>query len=452
MNQKEVLDRFSKFISFPTLSHDGDNEQKRTPFIEMANFMQIAFPNVHKAMTREKVCGEGASLIYKWKSSTPSGKLPFAILAHMDVVPVESPESWTHPPFAGHLDGEYIWGRGSNDDKCSVAGVLEACEDLITAGFAPTRDIYLLFGHNEEDTLCKNSGASAIAHRLKEEGVSLDFVWDEGGAIITDPPMGLTNPAAMIGLAEKGFANVMLKVTGSGGHAAEPPKNTAFGDLSNLLAMIQNNPMKARLIPTVEQMLNMMGKNINGSLGLAMKNTGLFKSLVINALSNNNLTSAMVRSTIVPTMANIGTAHNVLPQEASANLNIRILPGDTIDDILNHINSLANKIGILNKISFEVTVCNEPLKETDINHPTYNNLSNVFKSINDDIIVVPYLVTGATDSRSYSDVTNQIFRIYPFALSQDEIAAMHATDERIKINSYLDGIEIYKKMIILENK
>ncbi len=452
MNQNEILKRYSQIITYNTLSHDGDDEDKRKPFIEMAEYMKIAFPNVHKTMSKEEVCGKGASLIYKWESPNPSGKLPFAILAHMDVVPVEAPDTWTHPPFSGYFDEEYIWGRGSNDDKCSVVGVLEACEDLIIQGFVPTRDIYLLFGHNEEDTLCKESGAASIAQVLKDRGVTLEFVWDEGGAIITDPPFGINNQAAMIGLAEKGFANVLLKVTGIGGHSAEPPKNTAFGDLSALLSEIQRNPIKPTLIPTVAQMLGVMGRNINGFLGFALKNLWLFKPLALNVLSNNNLTGAMVRSTIVPTMANIGTAHNVLPQEACANLNIRILPGDSLDDVLAHIFRLSEKIGISQRTSFEVLACSEALKETDIAHETYANLSEVFQKINKDVIIVPYLVTGATDSREYSEVANQIFRIYPFALSQEEIGAMHGTDERIKVKSYLDGIEIYKELITLENK
>lgn len=449
MNQDKILERFAKIISFETLSHDNGTQKQIEPFTQLATYLQSAYPGVHNRLTRREI--PGGSLMYHWKAKNPKLS-PFAILAHMDVVPVGNPDDWSHPPFAAYTDGETIWGRGVNDDKCAVAASLEACESLIAEGFEPNRDIYLLYGHNEEDVMCKHSGARMMAQILEDEQVQLEFVWDEGGAIIMDPPLGLTNPAAMIGLAEKGFADLKITIAGEGGHAAEPPKHTSLGDLGALLAQIQSHPMKPKLIPSVEGMLQTYGKNSKGALGFALRHINLCRPLIIRILGSNNLTSAMVRSTIVPTICQAGSASNVLPPTSSAILNVRLLPGDTADDIVAHLHALAKKVNLDEKLSIEVLSCNEPVRETNICAPTYQILSDMFQSQFPGVTIAPYLVTGATDSREYAKVAKDIFRIYPFKLTQAEIGTMHGIDENIKIDSYLFGIGCYRDFIIRQNQ
>ncbi len=449
MSHEKIIERFAQIISYPTLSHDNGTPEQIEPFTQLATYLKSAYPNVHSRMTRREI--PGGSLMYRWEAKNP--KLPpFAILAHMDVVPVGNLEEWTHPPFDAYTDGVTIWGRGVNDDKCALAASLEACEALIAEGFEPNRDIYLLYGHNEEDVMCKHSGARMMAQILEEEQIELEFVWDEGGAIIMDPPLGLTNPAAMIGLAEKGFADLKITIAGEGGHAAEPPKHTALADLGTLLSLIQKYPMKPKLIPAVEGMLRTYGQNSSGALGFALRNISLCRPLVIRILGSNNLTSAMVRSTIVPTISQVGTASNVLPPTASAILNVRLLPGDTADDIMNHLHSLAKKAGLDEKLSIEIISYNEPVGETNIQAPTYQILADMFQAQFPGVTIAPYLVTGATDSREYAKVAKDIFRIYPFKLTQAEIATMHSIDENIKIDSYLFGIDCYRDFIMRQNQ
>ncbi len=449
MNREEILERFAKIISFETFSHDNGTPEQVEPFTQLAAYFQAVYPGIHSKMTRREI--PGGSLMYKWAAKNPTLP-PFAILAHMDVVPVGNIEDWTHPPFAAYTDGETIWGRGVNDDKCAVGASLEACEALINQGFEPNRDIYLLYGHNEEDVMCKHSGAKMMAQILEDEGIELEFVWDEGGAIIMDPPLGLTNPAAMIGLAEKGFADLKITIAGEGGHAAEPPKHTSLADLGTLMSQIQAHPMKPKLIPSVEGMLKIYGQNSKGVLGFALRNISIFRPLVIQILSQNNLTSAMVRSTIVPTICQVGTASNVLPPTSSAVLNVRILPGDTVEDVKNHVRSLAQKVHLEEKLSIEVISYNEPVRETDVNAPTFQILADVFQSQFPGVTIAPYLVTGATDSREYARVAKNIFRIYPFKLTQAEIATMHSVDENIKVDSYLFGIDCYMDFIKRQNE
>ncbi len=449
MDQDIIIKHFSDIINFKTFSHDNGTEEQIAPFHALGAYLEITYPGIHSHMIRRDI--PGGSIMYKWPAKKPILP-PYAILAQMDVVPVGNEADWTHPPFDGYTDGETIWGRGVNDDKCAVGASLEACEELISQGFEPNRDIYLLFGHNEEDVTCKHSGARMMAQILEDEHVELEFVWDEGGAIIIDPPLGLKVPTAMIGLAEKGFSDLKITISGEGGHAAEPPAHTSLADLGSLLSLIQAHPMPPKLLPSVEEMLKVFGQNSDGALGFALRHLNLFRPLVLYILGKNNLTSAMVRSTIVPTICKVGTASNVLPQTSSAVLNVRLLPGDTVNDVKNHISSLAKKLHLEDKLNIEVLSCNEPVRETDMNAPTYQILSDVFQTQFKGVNIAPYLVTGATDSREYAKVAKEIFRIYPFKLTQAELSTMHSVDENIKIESYLFGIECYKDFIKRQNE
>ena len=202
MDKTPIIERFSNMLRFETYSHDNDDPAKAKPFEELSEYLEKAFPNVHRVMSRQVI--PGGSLMYRWAANNPTG-MPYGILAHLDVVPVERPDEWTHPAFSGHCDGTTFWGRGASDDKCAAGASLEACEALIVEGFEPTRDIYLLYGHNEEDINCKQSGARLMADILNERGVELDFVWDEGGAVLLGPPPGLIKASTLKGLAEIGF-------------------------------------------------------------------------------------------------------------------------------------------------------------------------------------------------------------------------------------------------------
>ena len=445
MDKIQAISHFSKAISIPTISHSDPDQVDYRRFEEFAAFLKSAYPNMHAKLSCEKMAR--ASLMYFWKG-TGQGK-PFAILGHMDVVPVdeETINEWKYPPLSGHFDGESVWGRGANDMKNHVVAVCEAIEDLLWEGFVPKRDIYILFSENEEAFAKENSGAQIMASTLLKRGVELEFVLDEGGAISSDPPMGIKRPAAMIGLAEKGYADVSVTVSSEGGHAAEPPKQVAITDMARMIEYMDAHPMKSRLTGTVKNTLKAIGRETGGILGLAVKALPLFKPIVMSVLNGNNMTAAMVKTTIAPTMINAGTVSNVLPQRVSCIFNVRLLPGDTSADVLEHFNHAAEKCGLTDKSEIKLVNTSEPPRETNSGAPTYSLMENLLKELNSDIVAIPYLVTGATDSREYVMVAKEIYRMYPFYISQSELAGMHGVNERLKADSFLFGIEFLKKFI-----
>jgi carboxypeptidase PM20D1 len=288
------------------------------------------------------------------------------------------------------------------------------------------------------------SGAGAIASELKKRGVRLSFVLDEGGAVLADPPFGLKKPAAMIGIAEKGYADVRVTVRGPGGHAAEPPARTALGSLGRLLAAIEDRPQRMRLIPTVLATFGTLARHIGGIQGFLLQHIKLTKPLVIAVLTSDKQVAAMLHTTVAATQAQGSPQANVLPQAASAVLNCRLLPGDTDDTLLRSFRATAAKYGI--DARFEVIRYSPVPRETPADSPVYRSIARLAEELFG-AIPVPYLVTGATDSREYAGVADEIFRMYPFLMENAELEGMHGTNERIKKSSLGFAIRYMQRFI-----
>ena len=436
-----ALKHLAGAIAIPTVSSLGAAAEL-VQFEAFRSYLKQQFPLVHSRILCEAVCGD--SLLYTWKGSG-TGR-PFALLAHQDVVPVEAgtEADWTHPPFSGTVDGTYIWGRGASDVKCMLLAILEAAETLLAQGYEPDRDIYFCFGHNEEVSVGgQDSGAACMARLLAERGVHLEFVLDEGGAVLADSFMGIGKPLAAIGTAEKGYCDFQVSVEGPGGHAAEPPRETAVTQLSRLLLALK--PSKPRLTDAVSGMLKAIGAQKSGPLGFVLRHPRGFWPLLHLALAGNKQTAAMLRTTCVATMLGASPQANVLPQKATAIFNARILPGDTAEELVARVRQRAASMGI--KAHAEILCGNPPPKETPQDRPAFQRLAALSRELLG-AIPMSYLVTGHTDSSEYAAVAEEIYRFYPFSLTYAELAGIHSTDERLRCDSYLKGIDFLVQFIL----
>ena len=437
MDGKGAVKRLCEAVTYRTVTYADEDKVDWTQFEGLRGWLESAYPAVHKTLEREVV--SRASLLYKWTGKDPSLK-PFGLLAHMDVVPVEEHTvgDWTHPPFDGYADDDAVWGRGSNDMKNQLVALFEAVETLIGEGFEPERDVYICLGHNEEVPMGDKSGARTMAKLLEERGVHMEFILDEGGAVMEEPPFGLSTPVAMIGLAEKGFVDFGISVLDAGGHSSEPPKHTALGKLAKVITFIERSPMKQKLISPVTKTFDAIGRYMGFSMRLILANQWLFKPLLKSALAKEKQTNAMTRTTMAATMCEASPASNVLPQRASVTINSRILPGETMDDVKKHIERVVAKSGV----SVEVALLrgSEPVPERTTAW-AYDAILRFLPAISDGIVAAPYLVMGGTDSREYVPVTDEIYRFYPFIVNKKELAAMHATDERIRISSLIGAVK-----------
>ncbi|KAB2840387.1 MAG: M20/M25/M40 family metallo-hydrolase, partial [Burkholderiales bacterium] len=211
--------RLAAAVRLRTVSHDGQDGASAAEFQKLHVLLEKSFPRVHAGLRREVVGGH--SLLYTWPGSDPKAK-PILLMAHQDVVPIApgTEKDWQADPFGGEIRDGFIWGRGAWDDKANLVGIFEAVEMLLAAGHQPRQTVYIASGHDEE--IGGESGAMAIVALLKERGVRLDFVLDEGLLITEGVLKGLDAPVALIGTAEKGYLTLALTATATPGHSSMP--------------------------------------------------------------------------------------------------------------------------------------------------------------------------------------------------------------------------------------
>ncbi len=339
-DQAERLGRAIQFRTVTLTAESPASDPRYAEFVSFIAFLKADFPRAAAALEWEQL-GDLA-LLLTWRPPSVGSDLPGLLFyGHYDVVPAGDESAWTHPPFSGLTADGYIWGRGTLDDKDILMALLETVESLLASGFTPARTLYLAFGGDEE--ALGERGAGTIARTLADRGVRLACVFDEGSVISDRIISFVERPLAMIGLAEKGFANVEVVVTGRPGHSSMPGRGTAAGALSAVMAAIEKNPFPLRLTPVVARFLASIAPHAKGAIGVALRLVKPLWLLLRGALSADASVDALLRTTQAVTMMRAGEVPNVIPGEARAVVNIRLLPGDTTKAALAHIERIARR-------------------------------------------------------------------------------------------------------------
>ncbi|WP_327114335.1 M20/M25/M40 family metallo-hydrolase [Nocardia sp. NBC_01730] len=432
-----TAERLAAALRCATVSAE-DLENAATAAFELLDVhLEQSFPLVHAELELRRF---GHSRLYRWPGSEP-GRVAAILLAHQDVVPVDDAQRWTHPPFAGVVDDEFIWGRGAIDDKSRVVAILEAVESALAGGIRPRHTVYLAFGHDEE--VFGGHGAERMADHLRQAGVRADLLLDEGGVITEGIADGVRQPVATIMLGEKGCATVRLSVTEVGGHSSMPGKQTAVGRLARAVGRIQDHPMPLRLTPVIADMLarlrHAMPEPRRRLLGLA----GVAAPVITRVMAARPHTEALVRTTTAPTVIRGGVKSNVLPQHAEALVNFRILPGDSVASVLDHCRKVVRDKGVRLEL---VGVSAEPSRSTGPG-PTFDLIAELARDIVPGIAVTTGLVPGATDSRHYDDLAGTRCNFAPIVLNERDLASIHGTDERLSRVNYARLIEFNRRLI-----
>ena len=427
-------------IRIKTVSNQDYSVTDFDSYEEFFSFLRKTYPKVHQVCYMERV--NQFSVIFHWKSRVQEG-MPILLTAHFDVVPVEksSIDAWSWGPFSGEIKAGYIYGRGALDDKNQVISIMEALEDSIENGFLPKRDIYIAFGFDEE--VGGEKGAKAIASIFKEKNLQFEFVLDEEGAVIEGIVEGLDIPLGLMGVAEKGSSNVRIFTSGDGGHSSMPTRNSAIGKLSTIISNVDKHPMPARLTKPVERMFELMAHHM-GKSGILLNHARNIFPFLEKKLSKSATMNSMIRTTISFTMTGGGEAENILPGMAWANANIRIIPGDTLEDVMNHMRSI-NK-----GIDFEMKImnCEEGSEVSPFDSDSYRIIEEKIKQVFGGVEVMPYLMAGSTDSRKYSDLCDKIYRFSAVRMNQADLDSIHGANERISIANLQHMVLFYK--ILLE--
>ncbi|MCB0490059.1 MAG: M20 family peptidase [Cyclobacteriaceae bacterium] len=432
----QALEHFQQAVRIKTISFGDTIPPDSGQFFAFHRFLQSAYPRVHEDLALEKV--KDYSLLYKWQGSNPSAN-PIVLMAHMDVVPVEpgTESIWTVDPFAGEIKNDTIWGRGTTDDKMNLIAIMEAVESLIAGGFKPLQTIYLSFGHDEE---VGGTGAIAIANLLKSRNIKAAMVLDEGGIITVDKVPGMKQPVALIGTSEKGYLSLNLSLEEYGGHSSIPAPETSIDILSRAILKLRDNPFDASFSKSTSDFMDYVGPEQPFLQKMFFANRWLFESVIVGIYEGSAGGNAMVRTTIAPTIFNAGVKDNVIPTIAKATINFRLLPGDTRETVIEKVKStLAD-----DRIKIEPTAFgNEPSKVTPTDGLAFKAVEKAIRTSFDNTIVAPFLMVGATDSRHFSEVSDQIIKFSPMS---DPIG-FHGIDERISVDGYRHGIWFYEQLI-----
>ena len=434
--------RLARAAQFRTISHGPDAPVAAAAFRGLHDFIRGTFVNVHKHLKRETV--NEFSLLYTWEGTNPSLK-PILLSAHMDVVPVEpgTEGDWTYPPFAGALADGFVWGRGTLDMKVSMMGILEALEYLLAQNVTPKRTIYLAFGHDEE--IGGNGGAAKIADILRSRDMKLAFTLDEGLVITEGILPGVSKPVAIIGIAEKGLVTLKLSAHGPGGHGSMPPSITAVGRLARALARVEDNPMEADLRSPVIDMFDAVVPDMPLSMRMVFGNRWLLEPFVVSQLSKAPATNALVRSTLAVTIVKAGVKPNVIPQVAEAIINVRLIPGDTVASVIEHLKRVIDDPSVKISVAPGTRLEASPISDTASNG--YRVIVRATRQAFPDALVAPGLLVGTTDTRHYLDMAENSFRFLPLRIKPDDIKRFHGTDERISISNYEEIIRFYVQLL-----
>ncbi len=447
---ESAIANLSQALRFKTIAQVIPGSQNQLPktlvdndvFTGFRDFLQQTYPTIHTRLPLRIIAEH--SLLFHWPG-TDSKLEPIVLLAHQDVVPysLQNRHLWHYPPFSGEVAEGYVWGRGTLDDKGSLIAIMEAVENLVASGWQPARSVYLAFGHDEE---VGGTGAAAIADYFRQAGITPALLLDEGGFVMQDIIPGIQHPIGLIGIAEKGYLSVELSATGEVGHSSRPPRQTAAAIIASAVAKLDTAPPEARLDGATVQLFEVLAPHMGFAQRLAFANQWLTEPLLLNQLTKKPATNATVRTTQAITMLNAGHKDNALPASASAVINYRLLPNDSVDELLTHITSTIDDDRVtVNAYPFASEATKVSATDTLLFRKLAGTAQTLFQ--NQQAIIAPYLTIGATDARHFTKVARNTYRFLPILLHGDDLARLHGPNERIKIDDFLRMIQFYGRLI-----
>lgn len=484
---------WSGAVRIPTETYDDAGDVNEDPrfkvFYKFEDYLLKTFPRVAAAFNLDHVNVHG--LVFTYEGTNKSLR-PLMMTAHQDVVPVpdNTVSRWKYPPFEAHFDGRYLWGRGSSDCKNNLIGILEALEALLEKGFVPKRTIILAFGYDEEHGGVK--GAAKIGEWLENKygKNGIFMLQDEGGMGVQDIE---GTRYALPSTGEKGYFDAYVDLITTGGHSSVPPRNTAIGIMAQIIADLELNHPSLQVTPKSPyyqqlmceaQFSTQMDESLRSDI-LAMDSDTEAEARVMAYLDKNMITKAMAGTTQAIDVLMGGLKINSLPEKVTLEINYRIAYEDTIEQVKEHLYETVAKyakkygLGVYNfgeNATDEITA-NEfdewPIGNFFLSSPnslaptvatnTTNNpswdllagtLRNVFEdfavypgadpSVGKTVVVSPSVMTGNTDVRHYTQLSENLYRYTPVRHFARKYA--HAINEHTELDAHLEGVAFYHQL------
>ncbi|KAL4243807.1 peptidase M20A family protein [Abortiporus biennis] len=489
-SKNETYEALGGAVRIPTESYDTMGPVGKDPqyeiFGQFHEYLERAYPLVHSTLRLTKVNTYG--LLYHWQGTSESLK-PILLAGHQDIVPIDPTtiDQWIHPPYSGYFDGRWIWGRGSCDDKASVIAILASIESLLLTGFKPIRTIVVAFGFDEESAGTEGAGHLAV---------HLESIYrNHGFAALLDEGSGFSSSALGEGIifatpctSEKGSMDIKIEVATTGGHSSVPPAHTGIGILSAAIVELESNPHPPALYRNgtpfaTYQCIAAHAPNISTQFReLAKQATGddeALRKFQTSLLDMDPLNYAIMGTTQAVDIIEGGIKTNALPERASAIVNHRIAEHSSIEELQQRIASILLPVAEKFNLTFTsfgmdisagsgqgghlalseaygVSLTSSPVTPSGIDDIPYQILSGTIKAVlkntkayeHKKVIVSPLLSLGNTDTASYWNLTEHIFRYQHFDEDVDMFNGLHTVNEAIRGEAVIDAVKFYTMFIL----
>ena len=431
-----AVNALGELVKCRTVSYNDHSLEDDAEFEKLIGKLPELYPNVVKTCHMQRFDDRG--LLFHWKGKG-DGK-PSVLMAHYDVVPVEE-ENWTHPAFDAEIVDGVMWGRGTLDTKVTFNGILSAAENVIKQGFTPENDIYFAFSGGEE---VNGNGAKNIVKYFKDNGIELEMVVDEGGAVVEDVFPGVKQPCGLIGIAEKGMLNLEYSIASSGGHASAPAPHTPVGQLAIACTKVEAHPFKAHFTKPVLEMFDTLGRHSSFLYRMIFANLWCFGGVLDNMCKKSGgELNALMRTTVALTQMSGSKAPNVIPPSVSMVSNLRLNPEDSVNGAVEYIRSVINDPAV--KLTVGDHMEPSPISRTDC--AGWERVSNAVAGTWKGCLVAPYLMVQCSDSRHYGEISDRVYRFSAMDLTAEERHTIHGNDEHIRLETIEHSVEFFIRVI-----
>jgi carboxypeptidase PM20D1 len=433
----DLTEKLRTLVRIPTVSYADPAAVDTEAFHLFVVTLAELFPLLHEHLALTRV--ERHGLLFHWAGA--STERPVVLMAHLDVVPVDESAPWQHPAFDAVVADGAVWGRGTLDDKGSLVAICEAVERLLADGFVPAQDVWLSFGADEE---VSGRCAPAAVAELTARDVRPWFVLDEGGAVAADAFPGVAAPLAVVGVTEKGTTNLELRTEGRGGHASMPSRMDTTARLARAILRLENSPFPARVHAPTLELLRRVAPYAPAALRPLIAHAHRASPLLARALvAAGPETAAMTRTTATVTTLEGSPALNVIASTARAGVNVRVLVGDTVASVVEHVRAAVHD----DSVTIEVLEAGEPSPVSPTDDDAFRLITDTIEELFPDAVATPYIMMGATDARFFTELCPRVYRFTPFRMSRAQRASLHSFDEHLGTADLADGARWYQRLL-----
>lgn len=434
VDANHAIESLQAMVQFKTISYADKSLEDAKAFAAFKAYLLSRYSTIASQATVENVGDTG--ILFKIKGDRSDQAI--VLMSHYDVVPENG--KWDYDPFGGEIIEGRLYGRGTLDTKVTLCAVMEAMEQRLKDELPLKADYYLAFSGDEETT---GPSAPAIVEYLKSRDIKPTLVLDEGGAIIKDAFPGVDKPVALIGTAEKGYVNASITVTTPGGHAAMPPKNTSVTNLvKNIDRLHKSPPFSLQKEPLSMMMFDRVMRHASSwFMRSVFANMWLTYPFVKRIIKRHPEVVSLFQTTQAFTMLKGSDAMNVLPNEATAGINYRILPSTSIEDV---------KHAIQKRLSKEATLTiNKAAEATTLSKTqgSFYDIETIIKKTWGDVVTTPYLMMAGTDARYHHEISEHVYRFSPLTLSKADRNLIHSVNESIALDNIVQCVRFYKNLL-----